>query len=399
MLLPTGVRFQEIFYIFFTGTLHLPNRFMICGGNSGLTRHNMPRLTAGSQCCESLAMAVLLEGTRELGSQEPRGHDRLIHWLRRPVRNVAFVSAVIATLLATGSNLVAREKDTAAYGEGIIVNIPFPQDQVVQVVHEVVQNGIIRGTKEYNKDEFVTGATAAASVKVFPAWKEPGEVFYKVKNHALDPRNFKESNDSGTLAVRYVVTAQGEQHSVLRINAVFVEDFRHSVHQSNGSVETAEYKDIHDRLDEMADMQSQTAEALREKEAFRKSGMAGVVSSSSSTSSSRSDSSDSTTSPASTNPGAFPAESRDASASGAGTSGPPETLDEQLKDLQKQAERMVKSGGAPLKSAPFHTASTLQSLPAGTEVLIVITTPYWFGIETHDGQHGWMLRDDLELMP
>jgi hypothetical protein len=79
--------------------------------------------------------------------------------------------------------------------------------------------------------------------------------------------------------------------------------------------------------------------------------------------------------------------------------GPPQTLDERVKDLRRQVERLVKAPGAALRSAPFHTASALQSLPAGTEVLIVVTTPYWFGIETHDGQHGWMLRDDLELVP
>ena len=42
--------------------------------------------------------------------------------------------------------------------------------------------------------------------------------------------------------------------------------------------------------------------------------------------------------------------------------------------------------GAPLKSAPFHTASTLKSLEPGTEVLILISTPYWYGVETHDGR-------------
>jgi hypothetical protein len=82
-----------------------------------------------------------------------------------------------------------------------------------------------------------------------------------------------------------------------------------------------------------------------------------------------------------------------------GPDGPPQTLEEHLKDLRRQVERLVKAPGAPLKSAPFHTASTLQALPAGTEVLIVITTPYWLGVETHEGEHGWLLRDDLELLP
>ncbi len=73
-----------------------------------------------------------------------------------------------------------------------------------------------------------------------------------------------------------------------------------------------------------------------------------------------------------------------------------QALEDHVKDLRKQLERLVKAPGAPLKSAPFHTASTLQSLTPGTEVLILISTPYWYGIETHEGQHGWIMRDQLE---
>ena len=77
----------------------------------------------------------------------------------------------------------------------------------------------------------------------------------------------------------------------------------------------------------------------------------------------------------------------------------PLTLEEQVKALRQQVERIVKSPGAPLKSAPFHTANTLQLLSSGTEVLVVIDTPYWYGVETHDGQHGWMMRDELGQKP
>jgi hypothetical protein len=80
----------------------------------------------------------------------------------------------------------------------------------------------------------------------------------------------------------------------------------------------------------------------------------------------------------------------------AGQTPPGQTLEEHVKNLRQQLERLVKSPGAPLKSAPFHTASTLQSLPPGTEVLILISTPYWVGVETHEGQHGWIMSDDLE---
>ena len=78
---------------------------------------------------------------------------------------------------------------------------------------------------------------------------------------------------------------------------------------------------------------------------------------------------------------------------------PSETLEQHVADLRRQVERIVKVPGAPLKSAPFHSASTLKSLASGTDVLIVISTPYWFGVETRDGQHGWIPRDQLEQLP
>ena len=162
--------------------------------------------------------------------------------------------------------LARRGKDKISYGEGLIVNIPLPETEVEQVVEDVAQNGVIRGTKEYNKDEFVGGAKAADSSHVFPAWEQGGRVIYKVRTEALDPRNFKDSSDVGTLVVRYVVMPQGEKNTVLRINALFEEDFRRVVHQSNGSVETAEYKDIREHLDSIEVMKAQNVEAQRERQ-------------------------------------------------------------------------------------------------------------------------------------
>jgi len=78
---------------------------------------------------------------------------------------------------------------------------------------------------------------------------------------------------------------------------------------------------------------------------------------------------------------------------------PAETLEQHVADLRSQVERVVKKPGAPLQSAPFHTASKLKSLEPGEEVLIQIATPYWYGVETHDGEHGWIRRDELELAP
>jgi len=302
----------------------------------------------------------------------------------RAVRGVAALLCLFALI----PNLSAREKEAIQYGVGLIVNVPFPEAEVSQVVQGIVQNGIIRGTKEYSKDEYISGAEEATSTRVFPAWGEGGKVFYKVRFNALDPQNFKNSGDVGTLAVRYVVQPQDEKHTVLRIDARFVEDFRHASHASNGSVESAEYKDIHDHLESLALMQTEAAESAKATQEFPSSKPALTK-----TQVALKDESAAPSSPViaqTVQPPPKPAAVEPTS---------PVRLEQRVHELKQQVERIVKAPGAPLKAAPFHTASTLQSLASGAEVLIVISTPYWYGVETHDGKHGWVLREQLEMLP
>ena len=307
--------------------------------------------------------------------------------------------AVAFLVLTLALPLAAREKDKLHYGEGLISNIALPVSEVEQVVQDVTENGVIRGTKEYNKDEFVSGAKAATTSSAFPPWKEGGKVFYKVREQAIDPRNFKDTSDVGTLAVRYVVQAQGEKNTVLRIDALFKEDFRHLVHQSNGSVESSEYKDIREHLDAIELMKRQNAEVAEERaERIAKKQELTLRSADAPTANLPSSATQATLPDVESRADSTPQTvAIQPSEQGLAAQTPPgQTLEEHVKDLRKQVERLVREPGAPLKSAPFHTASTLQLLTAGTEVLIVISTPYWYGVETHDGQHGWMLRDELE---
>ncbi len=242
---------------------------------------------------------------------------------------------------------------------------------------------------------------------MFPAWTEAGKVIYKVREQAIDPRNFKDSSDVGTLAVRYVVLPQGEKNTVLRIDALFQEDFRHTVHQSDGSIESAEYKDIREHLDTIEVMKSQDAEAKRERQEYlaRKQNPAGRNEGVSSSAPPMSDSqrpAEAEPQPVGNNPETTGPQNTVVESEAAESAAPPtppaQTLEERLKELRKQVQRLVKAPGAPLKSAPFHTAGTLQLLTPGTEVLILINTPYWYGVETHEGQHGWVQRDQLELL-
>jgi hypothetical protein len=301
----------------------------------------------------------------------------------KTLSNFMLASAFLLTLLLA-MPAQSREKNVLQYGAGLIVNIPSPEPEVAKAVEEIVQNTIIRGTKEYNKDEFVSGAVEAKSTPVFPTWTEGGKVFYKVRLQALNPLNFRNSNDVGTLAVRYVVQPQGDKNTVLRIDAIFVEEFRRVVHPSNGSVESAEYKDVQDHIQALELLKKETAESLeakQEHDAKRKFG------------------DDGNTALLSTPPRSDAEKSSDTSSSSTSDKPPLESdtpLEQRVADLRRQVERLVKQPGAPLKSAPFHTASTLKSLDPGAEVMILISTKYWYGVETHEGQHGWLRRDQVE---
>jgi hypothetical protein len=249
------------------------------------------------------------------------------------------------------------------------MEIPSPEAEVLDAVEDVVNNGIIQGSKEYNKDQYVESAKAEPSSPLFPKWTGAGKIFYKVRSDVLAPVNFKDSADQGTLAVRYVVEAKDDAKTIVRIDAVFVEDFRHTVHPSSGSVESSEFKDIQDHVDALHLKKKLAADEDRR----HQDDVARQVL-------------------------AEPKVTQDVSRLVAAQNSS-ETLEQRVEDLRRQTERLIKPAGAALKSSPFHTASTLRPLPPGSQVVILITTPYWYGVETPDGQHGWIFRDDLEQLP
>ena len=234
-----------------------------------------------------------------------------------------------------------------------------------------------------------------------------GRVIYKVRTEALDPRNFKDSSDVGTLVVRYVVMPQGEKNTVLRIDALFGEiSAGWCTNPTDRWRLRNTKKDIREHLDSIEVMKAQNVEAQRERQELlaKKQNLAagnnlapmaeGSVQSAPQAVESSSNNVESGSDNAVQAPPPVASETTTAPLAPVG-----QTLEQRIKDVKKQVERLVKQPGAPLKSAPFHTAGTLQLLTPGTEVLILISTPYWYGVETHEGQHGWMERDQLELLP
>ena len=280
-----------------------------------------------------------------------------------------FIPIYLFVFCALTTPLHARDKNsTESFGMGLTVTVAASEAELVQVVQDVVADGVIQGSKEYNKDEYVGGAEAAADTPAFPKWIGSGRVFYKVRKNALDPRNFKDVGDSGTLAVRYVVQSGDDKNAILKIDAVFVDDFHRRTHQSNGSVEGAEYAAIQDHIatmhlqkqhaagEEQRQQQELAAKELERKRTQQQSELAIVQS-------------------------------------------PDENLQHYVERLRHGVERSVRSPGAQLRSAPFRSASSIIPLPPGARVVILISTPYWYGVETDGGQHGWIHRSQLELLP
>ena len=286
-------------------------------------------------------------------------------------RRLATAMLALLWLLSAVMPLQSREpkKRKEDYGQGLTTEISAPESEVLDAVETVVNNGIIQGSKEYDKDRYIEGASPATSSTLFPAWTGPGKVFFKVRTEALDPRGFYESNDVGTLAVRYVVQTKDAANTILRIDAVFVEDFRRIVHPSDGSVESAEFKDIQDHVDaaELQKKQAEEAGKHREQELARQALER-------------------------------KSEQEEASALALAQSSA-QALEQHVQNLRHQVERVIKAPGAELKAAPFRTAANLKTLDTGAEVVILVATPYWFGVETEDGQHGWINHAQLEPLP
>ena len=292
-------------------------------------------------------------------------HSPQRRWLTLVVLSALWLSAV--PLLHGREH--KRKLKAEDYGLGFSTEIAAPEHEVLQAVEDVVNDGIIQGSKEFSKDKYIESATPAASSSLFPEWKGPGHVYYKVRTGVLAPLNFKESQDQGTLAVRYVVLGKDDSKTILRIDAVFVEDFLHTVHASNGSVENAECQDVQDRVDAVEAEKRQAGE--REKQ--RQEQLAKQMDE-------------------------RQREADEASAlASAQTSA--QTLDQRVNDLRHRAERVVKAPGGALKSAPFQSAKNVRTLEAGAEVVILVVTPYWYGVETTDGQHGWINHRELEPLP
>lgn len=281
-------------------------------------------------------------------------------------RVVSALVAILVLLVICVSGLLAA----SASENSLLVQINAPEADVLRAVEEVSEDQIVHGTYSFEKERTLYGAHAANATPVFGKWDQVGKAFYKVADKVLAPRFFKDSEDIGTISIRYVIQSIEAGTTSLRIDAVFV-DARNVKHASKGSVEAAEYGAIRQHIESIQTEQKQTEQAAQEIAAERAAGVG---------------------KPAAAKISADPGDSWSV-----GLTVP--QLEKRVAELRREVELLTRESGASLKAAPYRSAATLVALPARTQVAVEVLTPYWYGVETEDGHRGWIHRNELEPLP
>jgi hypothetical protein len=285
-------------------------------------------------------------------------------------RGLSIFATVVCFFGLVGARpLPANAPQRNSVGPGLVQELAAPLSEVRQALDETLQDDTIHGTYVYEKERTLTGAKMVPSTPLFEPWKGEGNAYYKVRTEAIAPRHFLETADQGTIAVRYIVTSVNQNRTRLRIDAVFVESSRRTVHPSDGTVEASEFKVFQERLQALQLDEQDALDAKRRRDSVDLARHTLAL------------------------------QHEDENTRLAAAESSNQELEQQVRSLRQQVERRIKAPGAALKAAPFRSAANVASLSAFTEVVIVIVTPRWFGVETPDGQRGWLPVEELESVP
>ncbi len=284
-------------------------------------------------------------------------------------RNVnLLILLVFAAFLSTALSLPPKPPKELP-SPGLMREFSAPIEDVRQAVVSVQKDHIIHGTLIFDREPTLTGAEAVNSTVLFDSWKEIGEVYYKIRNQAIAPRHFLESADQGTIGVRYVIIPISQDRTRVKVDAVYIESAHKTVHASDGNVEKNEMKEIKEALDSLQQAAMDAADARRRElsaELVRKS---------------------------------YVRQREDETARLSTAQTNEKEMEQEIVSLRHELERRVKAPGADLKAAPFQAAASLKTLAAYTEVVVLIVTPHWLGVETPEGQRGWLPLEQMEPLP
>jgi hypothetical protein len=292
------------------------------------------------------------------------------------ISGVLAATSIFLVVLALPAFGRTREKAAPSF----TIDVDKPFDRVVTVVEDVARGGVIRGTFEYAGDEQLEGAKFSETSKFFPAWDGGGKIFYKFRDKTLAPKHFIESNDVGTVAVRYVVQNNGPSSTRLTIDAVFIENGGHHPHPSDGYVETCEFAEIGKRLQE-----------------FDQQAMPGANEFSSSKE-------------GKPMPGAVPGTASggsddihraiaDQKAQLAAETTNLQKLEDQSGQIRRAEFVRVRAERAELKASPYAHARVIEALKPGQELTILAKSAYWLRVRSEDGQEGWLHHSAVEAQP
>jgi len=327
--------------------------------------------------------------------QETRGHTQR-GLFRRQLP--AFCVAVFIVLSSLPARAKTKTKGVPAVSSNIEVTATLAD--AMKAVEEVASDPTMYGTYVYERDKTLTGARQVDSSSAFGKDAPEGKTLYKVVDNVLAPRHFRDAEDSGTVTVRYLVRAVNPATVRIRVDAVFIESARRTVHASEGAVESAEFGQVQQHLNRIQAREKEALEAAKEqasettKPELQEKGKPGAKTLP-----------DVAPGPAELVPAPAAAVAGTAPTNVAAgdvpsaASGSVAELEQRVNRLRHQVEARIKQPGAPLKSAPFHTATTIQTVPGDSEVAVVILTSYWYGVQTTDGHTGWIQRRQLEALP
>jgi hypothetical protein len=273
--------------------------------------------------------------------------------------------------LILGSVLLSLTPSSARkrqhWGEGFSVDLDQPYDQVLSIVQQVTNDGIIRGTYQYKGTNQLDGAESAHTSSAFPKWTGGGTVLYKVRPNTLAPEHFYQSGDKGTVVVRYIVQPAGTNSTQLRIDAIFEEDDQHHSHASDGLVESNEFEAIAAKIKDLEDAAArQRDEEAQKKQQQRVDELQAEL-------------------------------DRENAALDAARAKEQQLQGKLPESSPGNRTASVRTASAELKIAPYNQSQTLQVLSQGNTVTVLSQTRAWYRVQTPNGQSGWVYRLMLEV--
>jgi len=261
----------------------------------------------------------------------------------------------------------AIAKTHVHYGDGFSADVDDPYDMVWKVVQAATEDGIVRGTSEYKGTAELYGAGSAKDSDVIKKPPPPGSVIYKVRTETIAPDHFENTNDQGTVVIRYVVQSLGPKSTRITIDSVFVENSHHHTHLSDGTVENAEFLAISDNLKSLEEEQ---AKKLRDAAFAKQQAKLETLQST------------------------LEAEERQLKE----VTAKQQELQAKIRSVQGGKQVRVKVA-ADLKAEPYTDAKTVQALTGGDALTILWQTRSWYQVQTTIGTTGWVYALLVESEP